>query len=191
MNVVGVCCVGEAHRSCVSTSPESPAVCPNCGSDHVVLLALSGEPFNREQNQGEQLQTPSQSPSSVCDCPGHSNQLNKADSIPPQVSISHGDSSWSLSPREYGQNKMGVGLGSDGHVWKVEMEPWAATSRLMAYLLSPAPEPCGLRSVDHRLRLFLDVEVFTDAQEEFQCCIKVCCLALPSLIRVPTVHSSS
>nr|XP_020030434.1 serine/threonine-protein kinase 11-interacting protein isoform X2 [Castor canadensis] len=78
---------------------ESPAVCPNCGSDHVVLLALSGEPFNREQNQGEQLQTPAQSPSSVCDCPGHSNQLNKADSIPPQVSISHGDSSWSLSPR--------------------------------------------------------------------------------------------
>nr|XP_020030433.1 serine/threonine-protein kinase 11-interacting protein isoform X1 [Castor canadensis] len=113
---------------------ESPAVCPNCGSDHVVLLALSGEPFNREQNQGEQLQTPAQSPSSVCDCPGHSNQLNKADSIPPQVSISHGDSSWSLSP---------------------------------------PPEPCGLRSVDHRLRLFLDVEVFTDAQEEFQCCIKV------------------
>eukprot|EP00069_Balaena_mysticetus_P020974 bmy_13395T0 len=36
-----------------------------------------------------------------------------------------------------------------------------------------APERCGLRSVDHRLRLFLDVEVFTDAQEEFQCCLKV------------------
>ena len=28
--------------------------------------------------------------------------------------------------------------------------------------------------MDHRLRLFLDVEVFADAQEEFQCCIKVC-----------------
>jgi len=27
--------------------------------------------------------------------------------------------------------------------------------------------------VDHRLRLFLDVEVFADAQEEFQCCLKV------------------
>ncbi|KAB1278429.1 Serine/threonine-protein kinase 11-interacting protein [Camelus dromedarius] len=37
-----------------------------------------------------------------------------------------------------------------------------------------ASERCGLRSVDHRLRLFLDVEVFTDAQEEFQCCLKVC-----------------
>lgn len=44
---------------------------------------------------------------------------------------------------------------------------------LMAHCLPPAPERCGLRSVDHRLRLFLDVEVFADAQEEFQCCIKV------------------
>nr|XP_023396967.1 serine/threonine-protein kinase 11-interacting protein isoform X2 [Loxodonta africana] len=35
-----------------------------------------------------------------------------------------------------------------------------------------APDSCGLRAVDHRLRLFLDVEVFTDAQEEFQCCLK-------------------
>ncbi|KAM8788832.1 serine/threonine-protein kinase 11-interacting protein [Rhynchonycteris naso] len=42
-----------------------------------------------------------------------------------------------------------------------------------SWSLSPPPERCGLRSVDHRLRLFLDVEVFTDAQEEFQCCIKV------------------
>lgn len=45
---------------------------------------------------------------------------------------------------------------------------------LMAHGLSPAPERCGLRSVDHRLRLFLDMEVFSDAQEEFQCCLKVC-----------------
>ncbi|ELV10661.1 Serine/threonine-protein kinase 11-interacting protein [Tupaia chinensis] len=36
-----------------------------------------------------------------------------------------------------------------------------------------APERHGLRSVDHRLRLFLDVEVFRDAHEEFQCCVKV------------------
>lgn len=52
--------------------------------------------------------------------------------------------------------------------------------RLTAHCLPPAPERHGLRSVDHRLRLFLDVEVFTDAQEEFQCCRKVCAsLALP------------
>lgn len=60
-----------------------------------------------------------------------------------------------------------------------EMEPHGR-GRLMAHCMFPAPERCGLRSVDHRLRLFLDVEVFTDAQEEFQCCIKVCAsLALP------------
>lgn len=46
--------------------------------------------------------------------------------------------------------------------------------RLTAHCSPPAPERCGLRSVDHRLRLFLDVEVFSDAQEEFQCCFKVC-----------------
>lgn len=49
--------------------------------------------------------------------------------------------------------------------------------------LSLAPEHCGLRSVDHRLRLFLDVEVFADAQEEFQCCIKVS--ASQALSRAP------
>lgn len=60
--------------------------------------------------------------------------------------------------------------------------------RLMAHCVFPAPERCGLRSVDHRLRLFLDVEVFTDAQEEFQCCIKVCAslgLPLPPAERAP------
>ncbi|XP_042535236.1 serine/threonine-protein kinase 11-interacting protein [Dipodomys spectabilis] len=111
---------------------ESPTVCPDCGSDHVVLLALSGETLNREQNQGEQSLAVSQSP--VCDQPGQGHHPNRVDSIPPEVTISHGRSSWSLSP---------------------------------------PPEPSGFRSVDHRLRLFLDVEVFSDAQEEFQCCIKV------------------
>ncbi|XP_005395565.1 PREDICTED: serine/threonine-protein kinase 11-interacting protein [Chinchilla lanigera] len=108
---------------------ESPAVCPSCGSDHVVLLALSGETPHREQNQAEQPPAPSQSSSPVCDSPGHSDP-SRADNI----LVSHGRSSWSLSPRG---------------------------------------ERCGFRSVDHRLRLFLDVEVFSDAQEEFQCCIKV------------------
>ncbi|EHA97545.1 Serine/threonine kinase 11-interacting protein [Heterocephalus glaber] len=109
---------------------ESPAVCPSCGSDHVVLLALSGETPYREQNQAEQSPAPSQAPSPGCDSPGHSDHPSRADNI----LVSHGRSNWSLSP---------------------------------------SGERCGFRSVDHRLRLFLDVEVFGDAQEEFQCCIKV------------------
>nr|KAF6337542.1 serine/threonine kinase 11 interacting protein [Myotis myotis] len=118
-----------------SLSPESPTVCPNCGSDHVVLLALSGGAPNGEQSQEEQLPASSQSPSTVHDDPpGESDDSTRADSTPSQALGSH-----------------------DRHKWS----------------LSPPPERCGLRSVDHRLRLFLDVEVFTDAQEEFQCCIKV------------------
>nr|XP_040123829.1 serine/threonine-protein kinase 11-interacting protein isoform X2 [Ictidomys tridecemlineatus] len=113
---------------------ESPAVCPSCGSDHVVLMTLSEETSNREQNHGQQSPVSSQSSSPVCDTPGHSDHPSSADIVPPQAPISHGHSSWSLSP---------------------------------------SPERCGLRSVDHRLRLFLDVEVFSDAQEEFQCCLKV------------------
>ncbi|XP_078184794.1 serine/threonine-protein kinase 11-interacting protein isoform X2 [Callithrix jacchus] len=113
---------------------ESPAVCPNCGSDHVVLLAMSGGTPNREQKQGEQSLAPSPSASSVCDPPGHGDQHDRAKSSPPQAPSTRDHSSWSLSP---------------------------------------PPELCGLRSVDHRLRLFLDVEVFSDAQEEFQCCFKV------------------
>lgn len=58
----------------------------------------------------------------------------------------------------------------------------------MAHCLSPAPECCGLRSVDHRLRLFLDVEVFTEAEEEFQCCIKVCACVPPP--RAPSGYLS-
>lgn len=114
---------------------ESPTVCPNCGSDHVVLLALSGGAPNGEESQEEQLPALSQSLSTVHDDPpGESDDSTRADSTPSQALGSH-----------------------DRHRWS----------------LSPPPERCGLRSVDHRLRLFLDVEVFTDAQEEFQCCIKV------------------
>ncbi|KAM5268712.1 serine/threonine-protein kinase 11-interacting protein isoform 2-T2 [Hipposideros larvatus] len=115
---------------------ESPAVCPNCGSDHVVLLAVSVGAPNVEQRQEQQPPAPSQSPSTVRDPPGHSDhsdQSSRADSAPSQAPV------------------------TDHHPWS----------------LSPLPERSGLRSVDHRLRLFLDVEVFTDAQEEFQCCIKV------------------
>ncbi|XP_062961469.1 serine/threonine-protein kinase 11-interacting protein [Cynocephalus volans] len=114
-------------------NPESPAVCPHCGSDHVVLLSLSGGTPNGKQKQGEQSPSPSQSLRPVCDPPGHSDHHSRANSIPPQAPINRDYSSWNLSP---------------------------------------PPEHCGFRSVDHRLRLFLDVEVFTDAQEEFQCCIK-------------------
>lgn len=118
---------------CQNTEP--PAVCPNCGSDHVVLLALTVGAPSGEQRQEEQLPASSQSPSSVHDdSPGDSDHSTKADSTPSQA------------------------LGSqDRHRWS----------------LSPPPERHGLRSVDHRLRLFLDVEVFIDAQEEFQCCTKV------------------
>nr|XP_045003570.1 serine/threonine-protein kinase 11-interacting protein isoform X3 [Jaculus jaculus] len=112
----------------LSQKTEPLAVCPNCGSDHVVLLAVSG------QTQEEKSPTPSQSPSSVCDLAGHSDHLSRPDSFAPQAPTSHGCSSWGLSP------PLGHG---------------------------------DLRSVDHRLRLFLDVEVFSDSQEEFQCCIKV------------------
>ncbi|XP_028337866.1 serine/threonine-protein kinase 11-interacting protein isoform X4 [Physeter macrocephalus] len=111
---------------------ESPAVCPNCGSDHVVLL-YPGTP-NGKRRQGEQSPAPSRSPSPDHGPPGHSAYSTRAGGAPSQAPASHDRRSWSLSP---------------------------------------PPEHCGLRSVDHRLRLFLDVEVFTDAQEEFQCCLKV------------------
>lgn len=66
---------------------------------------------------------------------------------------------------------------------------WGGPGGLTAHHSPPAPERCGLRSVDHRLRLFLDVEVFTDAQEEFQCCLKVC--ASPALPCAPLPVSST
>ncbi|XP_005070512.1 serine/threonine-protein kinase 11-interacting protein isoform X2 [Mesocricetus auratus] len=115
-------------------NPESPVVCPNCGSDHVVLLAMSGEIPDREQNQGEKPPDPSGFPDPVRDLANHSGHPSGSEGAPPQTSISHGRSSWSLSP---------------------------------------TPGQSGLRSVDHRLRLFLDVEVFSDSEEEFQCCTKV------------------
>ncbi|KAK2509222.1 hypothetical protein MC885_021190 [Smutsia gigantea] len=105
---------------------ECPAVCPNCGSDHMVLLDVRAP--TSEQRQGEQLPAPLQSPSTVPDPPGYSDHRTRASNALSQAPVSHD---------------------------------------------CRAPECCGLRSVDHRLRLFLDVEVFIDAQEEFQFCIKV------------------
>lgn len=90
---------------CLSVPPESPVVCPNCGSDHVVLLAVSGEVPNREQNQEEQ------SADSACDLADHGGCPSRPDGIPPQTSISHDRSSWSLSPCEYGWNKVEACLG--------------------------------------------------------------------------------
>ncbi|XP_051009982.1 serine/threonine-protein kinase 11-interacting protein [Acomys russatus] len=115
-------------------STESPIVCPNCGSDHVVLLAVSGEVSSREQSQEDKSPDSSWSPDPTCDLADHSGHPSASDGISPQASTSHGRSSWSLSP---------------------------------------TPGRSGLRSVDHRLRLFLDVEVFNDSEEEFQCCTKV------------------
>lgn len=80
----------------LSLPPESPVVCPNCGSDHVVLLSVSEEVLNRERNQEDQ------SADSACDLADHSGYPSSPDGIPPQASISHGRSSWSLSPCEYG-----------------------------------------------------------------------------------------
>ncbi|XP_004674306.1 PREDICTED: serine/threonine-protein kinase 11-interacting protein [Condylura cristata] len=113
---------------------DSAAVCPNCGSDHVVLLALSGAPTEGDQRQQEHALAPSQPPISGHDPPGHGDPSSGNASAPSQAPASHDYQSWNLSP---------------------------------------SPAHCDFRSVDHRLRLFLDVEVFTDAQEEFQCCIKV------------------
>lgn len=81
-----------------------------------------------------------------------------------------------------------VSSGETGPRWFREAgEHGGSLGRLMAPCLPPAPERRGLRSVDHRLRLFLDVEVFADTQEEFQCCLKVC--ASPALPCVPPLAS--
>ncbi|XP_037380023.1 serine/threonine-protein kinase 11-interacting protein [Talpa occidentalis] len=124
----------EGGRRSLFQKTDFAAVCPNCGSDHVVLLALSVATPDRDQRQGEQALAPSQSPSSGHDPPGHSDSSSRTANVPSQAPVSHDCQSWNFSP---------------------------------------SPEHCDFRSVDHRLRLFLDVEVFTDAQEEFQCCIKV------------------
>ncbi|XP_072474016.1 serine/threonine-protein kinase 11-interacting protein [Notamacropus eugenii] len=52
--------------------------------------------------------------------------------------------------------------------------------------LHPPSDRSGLRAVDHRLRLFLDVEIFEDVQEEFQCCLKV-----PVILRSQSKEFSS
>ncbi|XP_049624256.1 serine/threonine-protein kinase 11-interacting protein [Suncus etruscus] len=108
-----------------------PVVCPNCGSDHVVLLT---RPAGPPLGDFPELAAPSQSPSSIQDAPDHGDLTHTASSAPSPALVPQEPHSWSLSP---------------------------------------PPERSGLCSVDHRLRLFLDVEVFTGAQEEFQCCIKV------------------
>ncbi|XP_075385483.1 serine/threonine-protein kinase 11-interacting protein [Tenrec ecaudatus] len=110
---------------------DSLAICPNCGSDHVVLLALSP---SKDRRQGEQCPTPPPSPSPTGDSSGHSDPHSRPDNALSQALVAQDHSSWSLSP---------------------------------------PPDRAGLRAVDHRLRLFLDVEVFAEAQEEFQCCLKV------------------
>nr|ACO95369.1 LKB1 interacting protein (predicted) [Dasypus novemcinctus] len=125
---------GEDSRRPLIQRTESAAVCPNCGSDHVVLVVLSGGPPSGEKRQEEQSPAPSPPPSPAQDSLGCSDRQSRADGVPSETPLSQDCSSWSLSP---------------------------------------PPDRHGLRSVDHRLRLFLDVEVFTDAQEEFQCCIKV------------------
>lgn len=124
----------EEGRKPLFQDPESPVVCPNCGSDHVVLLAVSGEIPNREQNPEDKPPDPPGFPGPARDLDNHSDHPSGSDDTLPQASVSHGHSSWNLSL-------------TPGHA--------------------------GLRSVDHRLRLFLDVEVFSDSEEEFQCCIKV------------------
>ncbi|XP_060049638.1 serine/threonine-protein kinase 11-interacting protein isoform X2 [Erinaceus europaeus] len=111
---------------------DPPTVCPNCGSDHVVLLAPSVGAPNGLQGRGEGLLAPSRSPSPDPGPPGPGDHVDGG--------------APSLMPDS-----------QDHHSWG----------------LSPPPERRALRAVDHRLRLFLDVEVFSDAQEEFQCCVKV------------------
>lgn len=78
----------------------------------MVLLTVSEEVLNRERNQED----PSED--SACDLADHSGYPSAPDGIPPQTSVSHGCSSWSLSPCEYGWNKvevcLGVGVGTRG-----------------------------------------------------------------------------
>uniref|UniRef100_F7FHM3 Serine/threonine-protein kinase 11-interacting protein n=1 Tax=Monodelphis domestica TaxID=13616 RepID=F7FHM3_MONDO len=53
--------------------------------------------------------------------------------------------------------------------------------------LCPSSDRRGLRSVDHRIRLFLDVEVFEDVQEEFQCYLKVPVVFRGQSMEVPSL----
>lgn len=99
MGMVG-CALGRLTGS-LSLPPESPVVCPNCGSDHVVLLAMSGEIPSREQSQGDKPPDPPGFPDPDCDLADHSGHPSGSDGTLPQASISNGHSSWSLSPSEY------------------------------------------------------------------------------------------
>lgn len=91
----------------------------------MVLLTVSEEVLNREQNQEDQ------SADSGCDLADHGGYPSVPDGIPPQASISHGRSSWSLSPREYGWNKVGVCLGEGWPAGEGKLELWPPGARLM------------------------------------------------------------
>lgn len=86
-------------------------MCPNCGSDHVVLLALSVGAPSGEQRQEEQLPAFSQSPSTVCDPPSDGDHSARTDSTPSQALVSHDCHRWSLSPREYRPDEMRLVFG--------------------------------------------------------------------------------
>ena len=96
--------------------PESSAVCPYCGSDHVVLLAVSPGTPSGERRQEEQSLAPSQSLSTGHDPPGHSDPSNGAGSAPSQAPASHDHHSWSLSPRESQRTEAG-GVGGGVLGW--------------------------------------------------------------------------
>lgn len=122
-----VLCVGLTGL-CSSLPPEPPAVCPNCGSDHVVLLAQTMGARNGEQQQEEQLPASLQSPSTVHDPPGDRDGGIRADSTPSQALVSQDCPRWSLSPREYRQNETVLvwGRGRDG-----TMQPGQADGPLL------------------------------------------------------------
>lgn len=108
------CCVWGVTGMHPSLSPEPPAVCPSCGSDHVVLLALSAGAPSGEQRPEEQLPASSQSPSAVRGSPGDGDPGARADSPPSQALVSHDRHGWSLSPRECGPDEAGWCLGREG-----------------------------------------------------------------------------
>lgn len=96
----GIVVLGMGYTGTVLILPESPAVCPNCGSDHVVLLARSLGTSDREHRQDERSPATLQTASPVCDSPDHSDHSSRADGTPSQAPVSGERHSWSLSPRE-------------------------------------------------------------------------------------------
>ena len=102
MSAVGDCgaVCGSSQGPCSSFLPESPAVCPNCGSDHVVLLARSLGTTHREHRQDERSPAPLQTASTVRDPPDHGDCSSRADGALSETPVSQEHHSWSLSPRE-------------------------------------------------------------------------------------------